>query len=139
MASCEPSRTSAYSEDLRWRIVWQREGLNKKCKDIASNLGVDAATVCRTLSLFRHTGSVHKKSYPSGRAFRKLSLALECMIVHIVLMRPGIFLREIQRELLKETGADVSLSTICKLLHRNGFTRQRLRIVASQRDDFLRA
>ncbi len=87
-------------------------------------------------SLFRHTRSVHKKSYLS---FRKLSLALECVIVHIVLMRPGIFLREIQGELLKETGAEVSLSTVCRFLHRNGFSRQRLRIVASQRDDFLRA
>ena len=24
-SSCEPMRTSAYSEDIRWRIVWQRE------------------------------------------------------------------------------------------------------------------
>ena len=23
--SCEPARTSAYSEDLRWRMVWQSE------------------------------------------------------------------------------------------------------------------
>jgi len=24
-SSCEPMRTSAYSEDIRWRMVWQRE------------------------------------------------------------------------------------------------------------------
>ena len=27
MASYEPSRVSAYSEDLRWRMVWQVEEL----------------------------------------------------------------------------------------------------------------
>ena len=54
MTSCEPGRTRAYSEDLRWRIVWQREALGKKCKDVASNLGVDAATVSRVVT---RTGS----------------------------------------------------------------------------------
>ena len=44
ITSCEPGRTRAYGEDLRWRIVWQREALGKKCKDVASNLGVDPAT-----------------------------------------------------------------------------------------------
>ena len=35
-SSCEPKRTSAYSEDLRWRMVWERECLlGKKCSDVA--------------------------------------------------------------------------------------------------------
>ena len=52
MTSCEPGRTRAYaySEDLRWRIVWQREALGKKCKDVASNLGVDTVTVSRVVT-----------------------------------------------------------------------------------------
>ncbi len=119
--------------------MWQREGLGRKYAEIAENLGVDAATVSRILSLFRHTGCVHKKDYPSDRAFRKLTSPMEYIIVHLVLMRPGIILREIQAELLEETGADISLSTICRFLHRNGFTRQKLRIAARQRDDLLRA
>ncbi len=98
-------------------MVWQREGLNKKCTEVASNLGVDTATVSRTLSLFRETGSVHKKTYPSDQAFRKLTLPLQYMISHMVLMRPGVFLHEIQRELLEETGTKVNLSTICRFLH----------------------
>ena len=31
--------------DLRWRMVWQVEALGMKGKDVASNLGVDPATV----------------------------------------------------------------------------------------------
>ena len=138
-SSCEPRRTNAYSEDLRWRMVWQREGLGKKCSDVAVNLGVDPATVSRTVARFRQTGDVQKKSYPSDRAFRKLTLCLEFMIIHLVLMRPGVLLREIQAELLDLTGADISLSTICRFLHKSGFTRQKLRLVALQRDNLLRS
>ena len=53
--SYEPRRTNAYSEVLRWRMVWQREAL--ACQ-IASNLGVDISTVQRTVQLFLNSGSV---------------------------------------------------------------------------------
>ena len=36
---------------------------------VAMNLGVDPETVSRTVSLFRQTGSVQNKGYPSDRAF----------------------------------------------------------------------
>ena len=137
--SYEPCRTSAYSEDLKWRIVWQREVLGLKCKDVAVNLGVDSATVSRTVARFRETGGVKKKDHPSTRAYRKLTTVLEFTIIHLVLKRPGIYLHEIAAELLDTTGADVSLSAICRFLKRIGFTRQRLRLAALQRDDFLRS
>ena len=56
-----------------------------------------------------------------------------------MLRRPGIYLRKIASELLDTTGADVSLSTICRFLKRIGFTRQRLKLAALQREDFLRS
>ena len=62
-------------------MVWQR---------VAVNLGVDPTTVWRTVSLFRSTGGMQKKRYPRGKAFTVLSPALECTIVHLVLMRPGV-------------------------------------------------
>ena len=138
MTSCEPGRTRAYSEDLRWRIVWQREALGKKCKDVASNLGVDSATVSRIVTRFRETGLVVKKSYPSRRAFRKLTTGVETMILHILLRRPGIYLREVVGGLNDTLGAEVALSTMCMFLKKCGFTRQKLRLSAIQRDSFLR-
>ena len=48
--SCEPSRSSAYSEDLRWRIVWQGEALNCKPSMIAKNLSIDESTVRRVFN-----------------------------------------------------------------------------------------
>ena len=142
MTSCEPGRTRACGEDLRWRIVWQREALGKKCKDVASNLGVDPATVSRVVTRFRETGHVLKKSHPSRRVFRKLTMGVEMMILHIVLRRPGIYLHEVARELNETLGAEVALSTICMFLKKCGFTRQKLRLSAIQseiqRDSFLR-
>ena len=50
--SCESKRTSAYSEDLRWRMVWQREVEKLSLKNIASNLSVDASTVYRIVLFY---------------------------------------------------------------------------------------
>ena len=60
------------------------------------------------------------------------------LILHLVLQRPGIFLREIQDELLSTFEREVSESAICRLLHKNGFTCQRLQVTALQQDEFLR-
>jgi len=60
--SHEPKKLTAYSEDLRWRMVWQREGLGMKCTDVVVNLGIDPTIVWRTVSLFRSTGGVQKRA-----------------------------------------------------------------------------
>ena len=60
--SCEPNRCSAYSDDLRWRIVYQRTALGLSYREIAANLCVDASTVCRIVQLFERTGNVSKKN-----------------------------------------------------------------------------
>ena len=60
------------------------------------------------------------------------------MILHCVLRRPGIYLHEIVKELKRTLGVEVALSTVCIFLKKSGFTRQRLRVSAIQRDSFLR-
>ena len=45
------------------------------------NLGVDSATVSRTVARFRETGGVKKKDHPSTRAYGKLTTALEFTLV----------------------------------------------------------
>ena len=117
MYSYDSKRASAYSNDLRWRMVWQREVLGMTNREVAANLGVDTTTVWRTVKLFKETGTVQPKTPPG--AVKKLSSATEFTIASEVLNRPGIMLHE--------------------LLHRIGFSRQKLRVVALQRSDFLRA
>ena len=94
--SYEPRRTSASSDDLKWRMVWQCDTLGLKYSDVAANLGVDLATVCQTVTKFQETRVVQKKKYPSPRAYNKLTTPVELTIVHLVLERPGIILHEIR-------------------------------------------
>ena len=57
--SCEPLHTAAYSNDVRWRIVWQREALDLSCYEIAQKLNIDVSTVYRVIRQFRVTGDVY--------------------------------------------------------------------------------
>ena len=137
MTSCEPFRSSAYQDDLRWRIVWQREGLGLSCQEIAGNLNIDRSTVHRTIFLFRNTGNVRKQSlHPNGAC--KLSDPAQLLILQLIVERPGIYLREIRKELRDFMGIEVQESTICKYLQKNCITRQKMRTIALQRDVFLR-
>ena len=138
MASCEPLRCSAYSEDLRWRMVWQRQALGYTYQKVAENLGVDKSTVYRTLQLFESSGSVEKRKYPKENAFRKLTTPAQLLILNLVVQKPGIYLHEMQRSLHDMLMIDVDLSTICRFLKDNGLTRQKLHFAAAQRDELLR-
>ena len=119
-------------------MVWQREALGYTYAKIAENLCVDKSTVCRTLTLFHTTGSVSKRSYPKERAFRKITTPAQFLILHLCLSKPGIYLREIQEEVLSVLEVDVNGSSICKFLQKSGFTRLRLKVTAVQQDAFLR-
>ena len=115
MTSCEPTRRTAYSLDLRWRMVWQREVQGCTLKKVAANLCVDAATVHRTVKLFERTGCVKRSRSRqlSHSPFVKLSKSVQLTILHFVLDRPGIYLWEIQQELKFVYNLDVSPSTLC--------------------------
>ena len=79
-----------------------------------------------------------KKAYLSKSACRKLTLSVQMLLFQLVIQKPGITPREIQAELLNVLGIDVSESTICQFLAKNGFTYQRLKVVAKQRDEMCR-
>lgn len=139
MSSINPSKSNAYSEDLRWRMVWQREGLGLTFKTVGQNLGVDQSTVSRVVSLFKATGSVQKRPYPNdARPSKKLSKPVQLTILHTVLQCPGIYLNELQREVLAATGVDISVTSLCSFLHTTNFTHQKMQIVARQQDRQLR-
>jgi len=139
--SCESSRTSAYAEDLRWRMVWQREGLGLTLKQISSNLNVDKSTVQRVTSLFRESGTVSKKTYPRGdhvKPNKKLSRPVQLYVLHHVLQNPSIYLWELQMELRTSLHLEISLTALSHFLKENNFTRQKLSLIARQRNEDLR-
>jgi len=52
--------------------------------------------------------------------------------------KPGIILHKIQEGLLGLLLIKIDASNTCRFLHQSGFTRQRLRITALQKDELLR-
>ena len=96
-------------------------------------LGVDITTVWRIVQQFQHTGTVTKRQYNRDNLPRKVNHAIELVALHIVLEHPGIYLREIQCKIEYLTGSNLSLSTICHLLHEQNFSRTKMRMVARQR------
>lgn len=139
MTSICPERTAPYSSDIRWRMVWQSEALGLKPTIIAGNLGVDSSTVSRVVDIFRETGAVHKRPYPrDARPNKKLTPPVQLTILHTILQYPDMYLKEIQQEVYILTAVNVSTTSLCLFLKQSNFTRQKMKLVASQRSNQLR-
>ena len=137
--SCEPNRTSPYTADLRWRMVYQKEVKGKSCRQVAESLSIDPSTVSRTMALFDASGTVDKRKHPPNRGTAVLTEIDKIIIIESVLDKPDILLREIQKTLTSETGTRVDISTIWRFLQISNITRQKMVMIAKQRSDILRA
>ena len=96
--SCEPGRKSAYSADLRWRVVWQRIGMELTFMKIAVNLNISCSTAQTTFKRFEQTGDVSPRGQPSRKEMRCLSDADEIYILGLVLESPSMYLCELCQE-----------------------------------------
>ena len=66
MASCEPGRTKAYDDELRWRIVYQCYAMDLNYREIANNVSIDTSTVYRVVQRFEAMVSMFSDPYPYG-------------------------------------------------------------------------
>ena len=89
------------------------------------------------MKLFNRTGNVTKKSYgySSGRSLHKLTRLVELSILYVVLSRPYVRLKVSSMQEL--TGVDISPMSICRFLRVVGFTCQKMKYAALQRDKHL--
>ena len=138
MYSCESARTKAYSNDLRWRMVYQRCMLGLTYEEVASRLSVDPSTVWRVVQRFEEHGTVDS-CYTHEGPPKTLTALDKFIILEAVTNRPAIYLCEIQRLVEQTTGTTISESAICRFLHKNNFSRKKLQRVARQRNEELRA
>ena len=84
--------------------------------------------------------SVSKKSnYSSTHRPCKLTKPVQLTILHLVLEKPCIYLWEIQQEIQWLYALDISISTICMFLKQSNFSRKKMQLIASQRDEELRS
>ena len=92
MTSIEPCRTTGYSPDLGWRVVWQRLALNYQYKDIAKRLQIGVGTAHRIFKKFEHTGDVAPLKRSSKPEIRNLDEHHELYIIGLVAENPGVSL-----------------------------------------------
>ena len=137
LRSAEPMQRAPYSNDLRWRIVWQRIALDHGFQKIASNLNISVGTAYNIFKLFEATGEVDHKPQPKRE--RKLDSHHEIYIIGMILDCPILQLSEIASKVQEISGTVVSTSTLCKLLASYGMTRKKVQHVALQRCLDLRA
>ena len=64
MTSAEPTRTTAYSPDIGWRVVWQRIGMGLTFKEIATRLQIGVGTAHRVYTQYVDTGDVAAHKQP---------------------------------------------------------------------------
>ena len=129
--SAEPMQRAPYSNDLRWRIVWQRIALDYGFQKIASNLNISVGTAYNIFKLFEATGEVDHKSQP--KRDRKLDSHHEIYIIAMILHCPTLQLSEIASKVEEISGTVVSTATLCKLIASYGMTRKKVQRVALQR------
>ena len=130
--SAEPGRKTAYSNDLRWRIVYQRIAVNLPLVKIAQNLNVAVSTVHHIYRLFEESGTVDPLSPRKRLECRRLDLRSELYVVGVM------YLGELCVEIMHVFGIEISPSTVCRTLRRYGLTRKKIRQVALQRSSELR-
>lgn len=133
MTSAEPARTIAYSPDIRWRVVWQRAAMGLTYKEIATRLQIGIATAYRLYKRYEATGDVTPTAQPIRPHSRTIDNLHELYIIALIHQNPAVYLHEICSQIKQATGTVVSGSSVCKILHRNGFSRKKLVKVALQR------
>ena len=127
------SISKAYYDDLRWRIVYISQMLGMKTVDISSVTFVSERTIQRYVEQFKVTVDVAQFAKRNGPT-TILSGREEALIVQAVLDKPGLCLHELQ-SCLHVNGVQVDVSTICRTLHRLGFTYQKIKHLPMQRSE----
>ena len=113
---------SAYSEDLRWRIVSSVEGIMSKAQ-AARTFSVSLSSVKRYVEKAKRGGSLAPKKRPGSAP--KLDEKAMKLLEEDLRERPFATLRERRDYVEAITGVSVSRSTMCRAIARIGPTRKK--------------
>ena len=107
-------------------------------RDIARNLCLSLGTVYNHFARFKETGGVAvvRSSKPGSR--KVLDDHQELLVIGILLDDSALYLCEVCQRVKDATDITVSPPTICRIIHRHGLTRKKIKQVASQRSLNLR-
>ena len=117
----------AYSEDLCWRIIWYKFLLMRTDAEIAFQLFVCPRTVQRICQIFVLTRNVVAER--AGRPVGTTTLRHEEFIVmEAILKEPATRLHQLASTIQEQSGSEFDVSTLCRALHRLGFTNKKISI-----------
>ena len=102
MTSAEPARTTAYSPDIGWRVVWQRIGMGLSFKAIATRLQIGVGTAHRLYTRYVATGDVAAHTQPERPNSRKLDNLHELYIIGLTHENPAYYLMKSVPKSLKQ-------------------------------------
>jgi len=115
-----------YGAELRWLAIFKLVTLCLSAKVVMEHLCISRSSLKRWAARYAETGNVHKRSTRAGRK-RKMSTAEELRLVERVLDSPMTTLSKERAQIILDSGIVVSLATLCRVLHKYGLTRQRVR------------
>jgi len=68
----EPGRKAAYSNDIRWRVIWRRLGMEMEFKAIANGLHIAPSTAYRIYKQFKASGDANLTENTRFRYIQKV-------------------------------------------------------------------
>lgn len=108
-------------------------------KEIAKHLCIASSTAYEIFRRFELTGEVQPTSQPVRPSLHALSESEERLVIALIMESPTVYLYEVCKEIQQITSKSVSESTVCRVLRHHGFTRKKVRLIALQRCEYLRA
>jgi len=122
--SIERNRKVAYSNDIRWRIVWQVTAMNLPYRTVSANLNVSVGTVSNIIQRYNSTGEIEATKQPPRESARKLDELHANYLLRLLSDYPSFYLHELCDLIEENTGVEVSKSTVLSVLKRYGYTRK---------------
>ena len=100
----------------------------------ATNMMISKRTVYRISERFKATGNIAPFQKRHGPIPKIDETDME-IILDAIFTRPGIYLSEMKSIIQQKTGKQIHESTLCRTLHKRGFSRQKIRYRALQKSD----
>ena len=101
-------------------------------RTIATNLSIFVGTVYNICKLFEATGEVDFTA-TSREETRSLNGHEELVLIGPLFDNQSLYFSAICQKVIDLIGIEVSLSTVCRIIHRHGLTRKKVQQVALQR------
>ena len=101
-------------------------------RELSKNLNISIGTAYNIFKLFENTGSV-SPTKPDRENTRILTGHEELFIFVFLLDNSALYLYEVCQKVFDVSSIVVSEPTVCRIIHRHGFTRKRTQQIASQR------